>query len=243
MRSLHNPPPCLEARIGFPLRCLLAPRFNVRSIMPTAEKPANVVGVVPFVKADVLLAMASWLRTFDGNAAEGCFKKFDVVRIRAAYFNTQRHAATVGKHRPLGSQLATIGRVFPGFFPHPAAISSSPRPRFASSTGCPAVHRTPVAPPSTTLERRQRAPTLENNDARCSLSHTHMAQLSTGIQYVAHKKCHRQHSAGRYADGPPRGSSDSVATGAAFAPTIHPANAKRTDSVVLPLKTPPCGIR
>ena len=32
-----------------------------------------------------------------------------------------RHATSVGENRPLGAQLTTIGRVFPGFFPRPAA--------------------------------------------------------------------------------------------------------------------------
>ena len=92
MRSFNNPSPCFKARIGFPLCCFLPPRFDMRSVVSTTEKLANVLGVVPFVETDVVAAAAGWLRTFDRNAVEGRFEKSDVVRISAAYFNPQRHA-------------------------------------------------------------------------------------------------------------------------------------------------------
>ena len=240
MRSFHNPSPCFEARIRFPLRFFLSSRFDVWAIVPTPEKLANVLGVVRLVETDVLMPAAVWLRTFDRDAVEGCFKQSNVVRVRTAYFNPQRHAATIGKHRSLSSQFATIGRVFAGFFPHPVATWSLPRPRFANSTGCPVFRRTPRALPSTSFERRLLSPTLESNDVRYSPSHTHSARPSIGNRSATHKRYRRQHFANRFVVDHLRGSSDSVATTVSSAATFHREDAKRTASVVLPLETPPC---
>ncbi len=102
--------------------------------MPASEKLANVFRVVAFVEADVLVAAVRGLRALDRNGIERRLKKLDVVRVGAAHLNAQRHAVSVGEHRPLGSQFTAIGRVFPGFFPHPEATWSSLRPRFANST-------------------------------------------------------------------------------------------------------------
>ena len=109
--------------------------------MSTLEKLTNIFRVVAFVETDVLVSTSGRLRAFDGNAIEGCLKKFDVVRVGAAYFNAQWHTVAIGEHGSLGAQFPAISRVFTGFFPHPEATSSSLRPRFANSTGCLGVRR------------------------------------------------------------------------------------------------------
>lgn len=189
--------------------------------MPSTEKPANVLGVIAFVETDVLVATRGWLRTFDGNAVERCFKKFDVVRIGTTDFNTQRHATTVGKHRPLGSQLASIGRVFPSFFPHPAATSSSPRPRFASSTRCLEVRHTPRAMLSTVGKKRPVWSTLGSNDAKCFRNRTRGARLSTGIPCAVRRKCLPRLSLNQLAVALLRDSSDSEEEIVSAAATIQ----------------------
>jgi hypothetical protein len=77
--------------------------------------------VIAFVEAHVL-SSRGWLRAVDRNAIKGGFKKFDIVGVGSADFDSQRNAASVSEHRPLGSQLAAIGRIFACIFPRPEAI-------------------------------------------------------------------------------------------------------------------------
>ncbi len=167
--------------------------------MPTPKKLANVFRVVTLVQADVLASAGSWLRAFNRKAIKGCFKKFNVVRVSAAYFDAQRHAVAIGEHRLLGSQFAMICRVFPGFFPHPEAIWSSLRPRFANSIGCLLVRRTPAARLSIIYGRRQ-VPSIPGSDgARCSPNHTRAALLSTGSLCATRRKFRWQPFSSRHA--------------------------------------------
>lgn len=212
----------------------------MRVVMPPTEKRANILGVVPFVEADVLVATRGWLRTFYGNAVEGCFKKFDVVRIGATDFNAQRHTATIGKDRPLGTQLASIRRVFPGFFPHPVATWSSPRLRFANSTGCQRVGRIPTASPSTACEIRPTRSILGSNDEACFQTRIPLAPPSIGNLCGARKRCHRRSSSSQRVAAPLGGSWDTEVTTISSAATVHQEDAKRTTSIVSPLETPPC---
>jgi hypothetical protein len=180
------------------------------------------------------------LRTLDGNAVECRLKEPDVVRVGAAYFNTQWYAATIGKHRPLGSQLAAIGWVLAGFFPRPEAILSSLRQRFANSTGSLVVRRIPAARPSTICERRQPLAIPESNDATCCQTQTPWALPSIDNPYAEHRRCHRQSSSNQRVVDLPCGSSDSEATTVSSAAKVRLGDAKRTASMFLPLDTPPC---
>ena len=240
MRSLNNPSPCFETRIRFPLCFFLSTRFDVRVVVPALKKPTNVFRIVAFVETGVLGFAACWSRAFDRNAVEGRLKKLDVVRIGAAHLNAQRHAASIGEHRPFGSQFATIGRVFAGFFPLPEATWSSLRPHFANSTGCLFVCRTLGARPSTTCERRRPPSIPGSNDARCSPTQTPLALLSTGSPFAIHRKYRWRRFSSRRAAGHLYDSCDSAATTAGAAAKIHRAKAKRNASVCLPLDTPPC---
>lgn len=240
MRSFHNPSPCFEAPIGFPLRFFLSPRFDVGSIVPATKKRANVLGVVTFVKADVLVSVAGWLWAFNWNAVEGRLKKFHVVRVSAADLDTQRYSATISKHRAFGSKLAAIGWVFAGFFPRPAVTWSSLRQRFANSTGCLLVRRSPTARPSTTCERRLLPAILESNDASCYRNRTLGALLSIGNRCARRKRCHPQFFSTQYVVDHPWGSSCNAVAAVPTGARVHPGDAKRIASVLLPLETPPC---
>ena len=108
----------------------------MRLVMATLQKLTHVFRVVAFVEADMLMPTTGRLRPIDGGAIESRFEKLDVVGVGAAHFHAQSNATSVGEYRSLGTQLATIGRVFTGIFPRPEAIWSSLRPRFANSTEC-----------------------------------------------------------------------------------------------------------
>lgn len=240
MRAFDNPSPSLETRIGFPHCYFLTARFDVRLVVPPTEKPANVLRVVTFVEGDVLLAARRRLRTCYRNAVKGGLQKLDIVRVGATDFNTQGHAAAIGKDRPLGSQLATIGRVFPGFFPRPVATWSSPRPRFASSSRSLGVRHTPRARLSTAERKHRIASILGSNDARCCRKNIRGVPLSTGSPSAAHKRCHRQFFSNHCAADHPKHCTCTAAITAGSAAKVHRVNATRTDFVLSPLETPPC---
>lgn len=240
MRALNYPSSCLEARILLPLHYFLSAGLDVRPIMPPLKKLANVLRVVAFIEADVLTSATGRLRPVDRNAVEGFLQKFNVVRIRAAHFHAQRHAATIGEQRPLGSEFAPIGRVFPGFFPHPEATWSSLRRRFASSTECLVVRRTQVAPPSTACERRRPPPLVGNNGGGCSRTRILLEPPSTDSRSATHRRCRWQPFSNHNEVALPGGSLGNAATTAASVAKVHPGDAKRTASVSLPLESPPC---
>lgn len=84
----------------------------------------------------MLLTLRCRLGALNRNAVESLCEQFYIVGVGTADFDTQRNTTGISENRPLGTQLAAIGRVFAGFFPRPEAISSSLRPRFANSTEC-----------------------------------------------------------------------------------------------------------
>ena len=136
MCPFDDPATGLEVRIVLPLLFFLAAGFDVRLVVASLEKLLHVLRMVTLVQADVLATTRRGFRPGDWDAVESRLKKFDVVSVGAADFNSQRDTATVSENRPLGSQLATISRVFARIFPHPEATWSSLRPHFANSTGC-----------------------------------------------------------------------------------------------------------
>ncbi len=208
--------------------------------MPTAKKFANVFGVVAFVETDVLLLAAGRLRAFDRSAVEGRLQELDVMRVRAAYLNAQRNAASVGEHRPLDSQFATICRVFPGFFPHPEATLSSLRPHSASSTRCLLARRTPTTLPSTACAVRPRRPIVESNDVTCCPKQTRVALLSIGSPCATRKRFHWPLFSNQIVVGRPGRCFDSGATTVASVSKVHRVDTQRTASVISPSGTPPC---
>jgi hypothetical protein len=79
----------------------------------------------------------------------------------------QNHAASIGQHRSLDAQLATIGWVFPGFFPRPAVLCSSLRPAFATAKRCRDGGRTQRDLASTACGTRRTPSTVGSSDASC----------------------------------------------------------------------------
>lgn len=242
MRSLHHPSSCFESRVLLPLHFFLAARFDVRPIVATLEKLTHVRGVVSFVETDVLMSTRGGLRPVDGHAIESGLDKLDVVRVRAADFDAQRNAASVGEHRAFRTQLTAIGGVLARIFPHPEAIWSSLRQRFANSTGCPSAHRIPASISSTTCGRRLLRSTAGSNDVGCCPSRIPEARLSTGNLFAGRKRFLEPLSSNRLAVDPLWGclnTAVAVARSAAKAPREVAKN--YVISVLLsPLKTPPC---
>lgn len=130
MSPLDDPTSCFETRVCLFLLVFQSARFHVRLIVTSAKELADVLGIVAFIEADMLMARGR-LRAGDCNAIESGPEQFDVVGVGTADRDSQRNAAGVSEYRTLGSQFATIGRIFASIFPHPEAICSSLRQRFA----------------------------------------------------------------------------------------------------------------
>lgn len=180
------------------------------------------------------------MRPFDRGTVEGCLKKFDVVRVSATYLHTQRYAASVGEDRSLGSQLAAIRRIFPGFFPRPEATWSSLRPRFASSTRCHATHRIPKARLSTNCKRSPSESTPGNTCARHWQNRTPEELPSIGNLYAAHRKFRLQLAVTPNVACRLWGWAHTLVAMALAAPKFRQVNAMRRNSIPLTLWAPPC---
>ena len=107
---------------AFRLRTVIVLGRQVRYVVTAADFAFNGLARVSFIKTEVLWLARSGLWAFDGNTIERLFHKFLVMHIRAVHRRPKRNTAAVDQHGALDTQLAAIGRVFPGFFPHPAAI-------------------------------------------------------------------------------------------------------------------------
>jgi hypothetical protein len=241
MRPLNHPSPCLESRILFPLHFFLPTRFDVRLVVSMLKKIANVFRVVAFIEADMLMPMRGGLRSVNWGTVKSSLQQLDVVRVSTTHLHTQRHTTSVGEYRSLGAQFTTIGRVFSCIFPHPEAIWSSLRPRFANSIGCLLARHTPRARLSTACETRPLQSIAGSSGVKYFLIRIHGEPLSTARQYATHRRCLERPFSDRPEGDPLSRWNDSVAAKAASAATVLQGDAKRNViSVSLPLRTPPC---
>src|SRR3954469_21167444 len=138
--------------LNFPATSLATPvrrlrRFidlarNVRLIAALTNLAVNGFASISLVEAKMLRFCRRRLRTLDGNVVERRTNQLLVRHIGTVHGDGQRYAAAIDQRRAFDAELATIGRVFPGFFPHPAAIWSSPHPCSAIPTRCLSIDRT-----------------------------------------------------------------------------------------------------
>jgi hypothetical protein len=117
------------------------------------------------------------------------------MHIRAGDGHTDRHASAIGQHRPFDTELAAIGRVFPGFFPRPAAPWSSPRPNFATASRCPSVRRTLPGQTATIFRTRRIEPIPESTHGWRCPTRIARASPSTDNRSEAHTKSPSRHFA------------------------------------------------
>ncbi len=143
----------------------------------------------------MLQATTARARPLQWNRTQRRLQKCLVVSVGAGDGNSQRDAAAVGEHRTLHAELTAIGRVFAGFFPRPAATSSSPRLPLASATRSHSSRRTCVSTTSRTAARCPTAPTPESTDAWYWTTRRVVAKLSTGSPFAANSRCRRRRPA------------------------------------------------
>src|SRR5262245_4387229 len=100
---------------------------NVNRVACTTHCMTHRFGIVAFVRTEMLFVARRRLWAPHGNVLNRFSDQLLIMHIRAGDSDPNRHASPLRQHRALDPQLATICRVFPGFFPHPVAPWSSPR--------------------------------------------------------------------------------------------------------------------
>ena len=105
--------PTMRCRGGFPLA------RDVDDVATAFGGSSHGLGVVAFVRTEVLSLARRRFRTADGNAFERFSHQRLVMHIGPGDRHAQWHAATVGQRRAFDAEFAAIGGVFPRLFPPP----------------------------------------------------------------------------------------------------------------------------
>lgn len=109
---------------------LLTSGSNVGAITQLPCVVATFFGVIGLVTAE----MVKLLGLEQNRILEGCSQELTIVPIGGGHQNRDRNAGAIRKQASLGPSFAAIRGVWPGFFPHPAELSSSRRRYSASPT-------------------------------------------------------------------------------------------------------------
>lgn len=177
MGSFHHP---ASRSSGLVMRLFVGAALGCMGLVSAAfGESLNRLANITFIQTEMLPPPSVRTRPADGDRVQCFGNQLLIVRIRAGNGNAQRHAAGVSEHGPLDAEFAAIGRVFPGFFPHPAATWSSPRPNSAIAIRYLFADRTYEGKPSIVVGRRLARSIPESNGAPCSASRTRVAKPST----------------------------------------------------------------
>ena len=197
--------PTAGLRVWMPtfFRCFVSARLDVPAIVATLQAVSKVVGIVRFVGTHMLRSPRSWLRPVNRYTVERRYGQLEVMAIGRSDRQTQDDAANVGEHRTLDAPLATIGRIWPGFPPLPAAPCSSPCRASANASRCHDDGRIQPVPVSTTYRTHHDCTTSESNDAGCCPSRTLLVRPSTGSRSSSQSRCHRRRAVVPTAAAPP----------------------------------------
>ena len=78
VRALHYPAPCLEADLPLEGLCLFLSRSNMQGMAKCFSSFPNLVVVIPFIQAKVLLLLFSRLWPSNRNALKCCLKHLEI---------------------------------------------------------------------------------------------------------------------------------------------------------------------
>ena len=153
--SLDHPAPRFEASVPLDLLRLFSARTNVRRETEFFSQITHFVVVIPFVQAQVLRFVQRRPWSLDGNASEGLPRQLEIVDVRSSHRQSDGNPAALHQETSLGAGFGPIRGIRTGFFFHPAALWSWPRPCFATTSPDPSVRRTrPIRHPIVSGIRR-----------------------------------------------------------------------------------------
>src|SRR5580658_6759068 len=224
------------------LRKLVGLARHVRHIAAFANLAVDRPAGVAFVEAEVVRLLSRWLGTLNRDSVQRLAQQFLVRHIGAFDGNGQRHTTAVDERRTFHAQLATIRRVFPGFFPRPAALWSSPHPSSATPNQYLSVRRTRSKRVATAPQTHRIPPTPGNRrESRCQ-SRTAWASLSTASRWPARKKCRSPRFACPIVDVLPCDRVRRSARPDQSVPTAHREFGETSTTLDRP-QAPPCRLR
>jgi len=226
----------------FRFRRLVGLARYVRRIAAPANLAVNRLASITFVETEMLRFARRGLGTRDGDCIQRLGDQLLVRHIGAVDGDGQRDATAIDERRAFDSQLASIGRVFPGFFPHPAVTWSSPRPCSAISSRSHSGRRIRSVPDSIAPRRCSTRPTLGNNRGSRCPNRTGSASPSTGNPFVKHTGFRSPHSAWASEVGRPWDCVGRLGEIIQFAPRDHRKPGETLTTIVRPL-APPCRSR
>jgi hypothetical protein len=167
-------------------RRAFTPPGNVSDVLATMCDGSHRIRIVSLVGAEMLLVPSGRLGTPHGNVLKRFGDQLLVMHIGTGDRDADWHASSVGQHRPLDAELATIGRVFPGFFPPPAAPWLSPRPNFATASRSLSTRRTLPEHGATVFRIRQVEPIPGSTHGWRCLTRIALASPSTDNPSAVH---------------------------------------------------------
>jgi hypothetical protein len=127
--------------------------------------------------------------------------EFLIMHIGTGDGDPDWNSSPVCQHGPFDTQLATIGWVFPGFFPLPVAPWSSPRPNSATPSRFRSTRRILPGLVPITFGRLHVEPTPESKSGWRCLIRIAQASPSTDNRFAAHTEFRSRHFAWTTAAG------------------------------------------
>ena len=132
--------------------------------------------VVSLVEAEPLRVSRGWPGPMHRDALDRFGHQQVVISIRAVNREPDGHARAIGEQAAFRSALGAIGWIGAGFFPRPAAPSSSRRPSRATSSRCLLSRRRPRVLDARTRETPRRRAIRESADRRRRTSRSPLHQ-------------------------------------------------------------------
>jgi hypothetical protein len=161
---------------------------NVWHVTAATRQPLNRFADISFVETEMLSLASGGSGAWNGDVVDRFLHQFLIMHICAGHRHADGHATAIDEHRPLDAELAPIGRVFPGFFPRPAAPWSSPHPCFAIASRYLFGHRTLPRRCATVARRYRGRPIPESMHGSHCLNRTRAASLSIDSTSRARKR-------------------------------------------------------
>lgn len=220
MRALHHPSSCACTAL-LPVFLFVASTQYDRLETSQMHKATHRVIVVTEVQAQLHCSAIARSRAHHVDQRGG--NQLHVMPVGRRYFHRQRNATAFSEQTALDATFGAVAWIGTGFFPLPAALSSSSHPAPASSSRCPSFHRIPAIPAARTLRthlHRSIPGTVDTQTrtSRCRCRRVH----STACRCAAPAKSHPSPPGlAPAAGGIPVDAASAPEATAPSAPTIH----------------------
>jgi len=134
MGAFDDPAAGAFVRILCEITRFLIAGANMSGKTKLSQERTHLIVVVALVQTHALWLISRWFRSGNDDAIQSGLHQFHIMAVGTFNCQAQRHTLTVSQQRPFRSLLRAIRWIVSGFFPHPVALWSSPRPYSTMST-------------------------------------------------------------------------------------------------------------